>query len=738
MPASRTILGALRRQAWVIVAATVAGAALFGTASALLPKTYESRVEVQVDPVSLDQRFGAPDAPADAAQAIGREVRLVESAAVLGRADAQIAFDHALEVEQVSDDTIAFVGRSISGPYAEAVANTAASTYLAVREETATGLAESAVTFTQARIDDLNARQAAGEDVAADLADQQALLADYQAGQAAVGDTAVVTLGPTDAGDAVAPRPWSAAAKGLLLGLVAGLIIAAAREYLLVRPLPASLTGSVPTLRLARRDGGDLRAGWAERRRPAFVLLTGLVLARAGLYIALGVNFVLDDWSLEFQRATAGTWSSVPSGQDLVNARPGAWLTFTLLHGIVGPHPLVQFLVLTAVNVAVVLVLYTVLARFFDRTLALVTTSVWVLLPIHQSMTVWSGTSQIAVGALLFLLGLWAFTDGRWLLAGLAFAASILCYELAVPVAFASVVLVATPLAPLRGGAPTPRAPITLLTRAGTLVPVVAATAWSRAHPVYPLEWRMPSPSTLWSGHFGIGLFGSLDTPDLLFAAVGALAAAGVVVCLVWWVRGDRARGAGPSLVVAGVGVLGLGLFVSFTATTGVLGFNDRLYAVSSVGAAMMLTGIGVFLWRRVPVTTIAVAAVVVLVAMVGQFVSLRSWSQAGADVVALMDYLERTYPDAASTNFIVGPTPRYRNNVIGASSPYGGADSAFRLTFPDAGPPCALLADRTTVPPDTCTGSLVIANSAEEFTPTPWGESLVDWSRVLGADGAP
>ena len=738
VPASRTLFGALRRQVWVLVAATLAGGALFGTASALLPKVYESRVEVQLDPVSLDQRFGAPDAPATPEQAIARELQLVTSAAVLGRADSQISFDHSLAVEQVSDDTIAFVARSISGPFAESVADTAATTYLTVRQETATGLAESAVTATQARIDDLTARQAAGEDVAADLADQQALLAEFQAGQDAVGDTARVSLGPTDAGGPVAPRPWQAAAKGLLVGLVAGLLIAAGREYLLARPLPEDLRGSLPKVEVARRDGAPFRLGWASRPRPALVVLTGLVLARAALYIGLGVNFVLDDWSLEFQRASAGTWQSVPSGQDLVHARPGAWLTFTLLHGIVGPHPLVQFLVLTAVNLGVVLVLYAVLARFFDRPLALLTTAIWVLLPIHQSMTVWSGTSQIAVGALLFLLGLWAFTDGRWLLAGLGFGASILCYELAVPVAFAAVVLVATPLAPLRAGLPDPRAPLTLLSRAGTLLFVVAATAWSRAHPVYPLELRMPSPATLWSGHFGIGLFGSLDTPDRLFALVGALAAAGVVVCVVWWVRGDRARDGGPSLVLGGLAVLLLGLFVSFTATTGVLGFNDRLYAVSSVGAAMMLAGLGTFLWRRLPLTTLGLAVLLVVTVAVGQFVSLRSWSQAGGDVVALLDYLERTYPDAAHTNFIVGPTPRYRNNVIGTSSPYGGAAAAFRLTFPDAAPPCALLADRTTVPADTCTGSLVIANSAEEFTPTPWGESLVDWSRVLGADGAP
>lgn len=738
MPGPGTLLGALARQAWILLAATLAGAALFGTGSALMPAVYESRAEVTVDPVSLDQRFGAPDAPQDGAQAISREVALVRSEAVLGRAGAQIAFDHSIVVEQVSADTIAFVGRSISGPFAESVAETAATTYLTVREEMATGLAESAVSATQARIDGLTARQAAGEDVAADLAEQEALLADFQAGQAAVGDTARISLAPTSAGAPVMPRPWRAAAKGALVGLVVGLLIAAGREYLLARPLPDSVRGALPKVDVSRRDGGAFRLGWPDRRRPAVAVLSALVVARAAVSVVLGVNFVLDDWSLEFQRATAGTWESVPSGQDLVNARPGAWLTFTLLHGIVGPHPLVQFLVLTAINLALVLALYSVLARFFERPLALLATAVWVLLPIHQSMSVWSGTSQIAVGALLLLLGLWAFTDGRWLLAGLGFGASILCYELAVPVAFASVALVATPLAPLRPGAPAPRAPLTLVGRAGTLAFVVAATAWSRAHPVYPLELRVPSPATLWSGHFGIGLFGSLDTPDRLFSLVGGLLAAGVVVCLVWWLRGDRGRDAGPSLVVGGVAVLLLGLFVSLTATTGVLGFNDRLYAVSSVGAAMMIAGLGRFLWRRVPLTTIGLGALLVVIVAIGQFVSLRSWSQAGGDVVALLDYLERTYPDAANTNFIVGPTPSYRNNVVGASSPFGGADAAFRLTFPEAGPPCVPLAERATVPVDTCTGSLWVANSREEFTPTPWGESLVDWSRVLGTDGTP
>lgn len=716
---ARTLSVALRREAWLLVAAAVAGAALFGTASALQPKTYESRAEVTVSPVSLEQRFGAPDAPTTPEAAIARELRHARSDAVLGRADSQIEFEHGLTVEQVSDDTIAFVGTSTNGPFAESVANTAATTYVTVRQEVATGLADSAIGFTQGIVDDLTARAAAGEDVAADLAAQQELLAGYQAGRDAVAETAQVTLEPTSADDAVAPRPWAAAAAGLFVGLVAGLVIAAVHEFARAGTAGADGPGSaiaaaMPSVQLRRRDGGPLRAGWLHERRTALVILTGLVIGRAAVYVALGVNFILDDWSLAALRESEGRWQAVPTGQDLVNARPGAWLTFTLLHGIVGPHPLVQFLVLTAVNVAVVLVLYLVLARFFDRAVALAVTAVWVLLPIHQSMTVWSGTSQIAVGALALLLGVLAYTHGRWLLAGLAMSASILCYELSVPLAFAAAVLVATPLAPL---VPAPSRPLTWRSRLGVLAMLAVTTWWSRTHAVYPVELEMPSPATLWSGHFGMGLFGSLEAPDPLVAAAGAVTAALAAVCLVWWVRGERGRGDGPSLVLAGVGVFGLGLYVSVTVATGVLGFNDRLYSLSSIGAAMMLVGIGMFLWRRVPVTTLVLGALLVAAATVGQFVSLRSWSQAGADTVALLRYLETTYPDPANTDFIVGPTPVFRNNVVGITSPYGGADPAFDLRFPGG------------------EGSLVVANSREEFVPVEGTESLVDWSRVLGAD---
>lgn len=737
VPPPRELWAVLRRQGWLILASVLVGVTFFGTASALSPKIYESRAEVQISPVSLHARFDTPDAPTTPAQAMAREMESARSVFVLGRADDQLAFDHSLGAEQASEDTIAFVARSINGPYAEAAAEKVASIYVTVREETATGLANSSVEATQQVIDDLTALQAAGEDVSADLAEQEARLDDFQAGLSEAADTARITLGPTDAGEPIAPHPWKAATKGLAIGLVAGLLIAAVREFLRVRPLPADVSNSLPRVVVERRDGGTWRFAWAHRRRTAVAILTGLVVARAAIYVAMGVNFILDDWSLEYQRATAGAWSSVPTGQDLVNARPGAWLVFTVLHAAIGPHPLIHFLVLTAINLALVVALYLVFERFVSRPLALLITAIWVVLPIHQSMTVWTGTAQIAVGGLVFVLGLLAFTHGRWLPAGLGFGASILCYELSVPAAFAAVALVATLLLPLNPEAKAPR-PITIRTRAATLVFVVAATAWSRSHPVYDLDLRMPSPATLWSGHFGVGLFGDLDTPNLLVMAAGGFLAVGIVCCLVAWMAGDRERESGPSMVVTGTAVFALGLAVSFTANTGVLGFNDRLYALSSIGAAVMLAGLGVFLWRRAPALTVGLAGLLLATAVVGQVLSLQSWSRAGADVVALLDYIEQTYPDPDGTHFIVGPSPQIRNNVMGAQSPFGGADAAYRLAFPDAGPPCVQHHQRATTPVETCQGSLWMASSPEEFTPTPWGETVINWYQVLGADGIP
>lgn len=456
-------------------------------------------------------------------------------------------------------------------------------------------------------------------------------------------------------------------------------------------------------------------------RRVAHLILVALVLARAGIYAVMGANFLLDDWTLESLRSEVGTWSSVPIGQDLAHARPGAWLTFTLIHGVIGPHPLVHLGAMTAINIGVTLVLYAVFSRFFDRMVALLVTAFWVILPVHQSMTIWSGTSQIAVCALLFLLGFLALTYGRWLLGGLGFACSLLCYELPLSLAVAAALLVATPLLPL---APDVRPSVAVLTkfdRGKVLAMVGLVTWWSRAHAIYPVDLRIPNPVTLWTAHFGVGLFGSLTAPNALVTGAAAIVAVGVAACLVWWCAGDRARDAGPSLVVAGLAVFVLGLYVAFTLGIGVLGFSDRLYSLSSIGAAMMIGGIVVFLWRRLPRVALMCAVVFVGASLIGQVVSLHAWSQSGADVVAALRYIDQTYPDAASTDFIVGPAPPPNHNgTVGATSPTGGADAAFRLRYPDA------------------SGSLVFANSAAEFVAGDRGERLIRWSRVLGTAPTP
>ena len=705
---------------WIIVACGAAGAALFLAASAVQTKTFESTVEVRIDPVSIEERFGAPDAPLGPEQAMARELQYLRSDAVVGEVDSTTPFDHSIEVERVSDDTIALVAQSISPALATEVAQKAATTYLGLRQQNAVGQSNASIGATQRLIDELTQQQAGGADVGAQLEEAQARLADFQAGQALVGETATITRGPTDPCCPVSPDPGQAAANGLVCGVILGLVIAAIREIISRRPELESLSGRLPRLTVLERDGDAFHAPWFGERRVAHLVLGALVLSRAAFYVVDGVNFIFDDWSLEALRAESGAWSSVPAGQDLVHARPGAWLTFTVLHGLIGSHPLVHFAVLTGLYLVVVLLLYAVFSRFITRSMALLVVGCWVILPIHNSMALWTGTSQITVCALLFLGGLLALTYGRWLPAGLGFAASILSYELSLPMAAAAAIVVATPMLPLLASAAPPVRPLTIVARVKVLIMVGLAGWWAKAHSVYPLELRVPSPATLWSAHFGIGLFGSLSTEDILVSVMAGLIAAGVAVCLVWWLSGDRARDGGPSLVVAGAAVSALGLYVSFTLFTSVLGLNDRIYSLSSIGAAMMLVGVTVFLWRRVPSLGVAFAVVVVSVSIIGQVVSLHSWSQAGGDTVALLRYIDRTYPDPASTHFIVGPAPSYRNGVVGISSPFGGADPAYRLRFPGA------------------TGSLTVAGSREEWVPTARGESLIEWSRVLGAGDTP
>ena len=58
---------------------------VFVAASVVQTKTFESTVEIRIDSVSVEERFGASDAPLGPEQAMARELQYLRSDAVVGQ-----------------------------------------------------------------------------------------------------------------------------------------------------------------------------------------------------------------------------------------------------------------------------------------------------------------------------------------------------------------------------------------------------------------------------------------------------------------------------------------------------------------------------------------------------------------------------------------------------------------------------------------------------------------------------
>lgn len=432
-------------------------------------------------------------------------------------------------------------------------------------------------------------------------------------------------------------------------------------------------------------------------------VLGGLVLARALVYVALGPGFVSDDWSLAGAMHLDGH-----QGHFILESRPGSYLVFTAVFGIGGVHPVVVFAVVTALYLAVVLLLHALLQRFLAPATALAVAAVWVLLPTHTTIATWGSTTNSLVGMALALAGLLLLAHGRWIPAAVVMAASVLCYELSTPILLLGALLL--PASWQR--VPAPR-PVGTGPRLGVFAVVAATAVWSATHSVYDQTFSLlvPDPVVYASAHFGSGLFASASVPAVLRFGMLALILAVLAAAVVAWLRGDRARESGPGLVVVGLALLAAGAWIAFVLPIGSHGVVDRLYAVSTIGSAVAL--VGGYRYLRTIRAPLASGAAVALVAvcLVGQFVALRSWSDAGADAVALMRYLERHYPDAAQQRFVVGPTPPYRNGVLGVSGGHGKWTQWTWFGVKD--------------------GNIRTAESPASFVPA-GGEIAVSWSDVL------
>lgn len=454
----------------------------------------------------------------------------------------------------------------------------------------------------------------------------------------------------------------------------------------------------------------------AVARHPArsAALLAVLVLGRALVYAAGGVDFVLDDWSFAGYLAAHGTMTDA-----FLRSRPGTWAVQSVLFGVAGDHPLVLFALVTALFLGVTLLLHRVLLRFVAPTLALATAAVWVLMPNHNTIALWGATMPTLVALGLLLGAVLLLADGRWLPAAVLLALSVVTYELFVPLCLVAPFVVPGPLqaaVPVRTVRPVHRVVV-----AGA---ALAAAAYVAARPLYPRDLRVPDPVVFWSGHFGTGLFATADPPAVLRLAVAGVVAVAVVVCLVAWLRGARGRDDGPALVVAGLVIMALSAWVGFTLPLGAFGQNDRLYASSSIGAAIVVVGVVRHAWLRLGAgdparrgARLAIGAGVgafVLLCLVGQRISLQSWLRAGDDAVAVVDYVQTNAEgDPGASHFVIGPERIYRNAVTGIQS--GDAKWVFRLTFGD-----------------DATGTLRVADTPADFVPRTDHEVLVEWADVV------
>lgn len=450
------------------------------------------------------------------------------------------------------------------------------------------------------------------------------------------------------------------------------------------------------------------------RTGPAIGALAALVLARAAWYAVQGVDFVLDDWSLAGYRHFNGAMTDV-----MLESRPGTWASLTALYAVADTHPLVLFGLVTALYLAATALLFLLARRFLDPLTALAVAAVWVVLPNHNTIALWGAIGNGLTALVLALAGGLALTYGRWLLAAALLAGSVLSYELFTPFCLLAPLVLPGPWQ----RDPSPR-PVRVWQRGVVLASCLAAAAWSATHSIYPLELRVPDPVVYWSGHFGTGLVATAAPPAVARLALAGLAALGVVVALVAWLRGDRDRESGPTLVVAGLAVMAVGAWIGLTLPLGSHGQNDRLFAASSMGSALIVVGIVRYAWRAsdasLPSHRVARGAVYagvtafVAVCLVGQHISLGSWIQAGDDAVAAVAYVrEHAEGDPGASHFVIGPTRIYRNAVSGIQD--GDGKWALRLSFGDEGG-----------------GTLRIPDTPDGFVARTDDEVLVEWSEVL------
>lgn len=406
--------------------------------------------------------------------------------------------------------------------------------------------------------------------------------------------------------------------------------------------------------------------------------ITILVVVAIGIVTAwavIGTNFVLDDWYTLRNAHFGGPLDA--AGTEQRAARPGAWLTYAVIFGLVGRNPLPVLLIQGAIVLPTALVLFATIRRFLPEWLAGLAALLWLVFPNHISLEVWASASNIALALLLLVVGAFLLSSpelssGRAAVAALLLAASMLSYEATALVGAASAI--ALPWIVQR------RIRWDVIALVGAAMAAAALWIVTHWHPAKSAQHDADLTQVV-GAHFGWGI-----VPDGLVAELFSLiAVVGIGVAMARLAMSStRSRtGAAEWAVLGGLVILVLGTAPFAFYFYAPLGAGDRFNVVSAVGGALIWAGF-VGMLQRVD-GRLALGAVVLMVvpAVLARGERAVLWHRAGHDAVAILDGVQRQIPDPDGT-IVIGPAPIQQDNVA-AFLDQSNIDAALQLVYDDS-----------------------------------------------------